>query len=365
MNRSRADAEPSVDAVAGVREVRVDARYVAAGDVVRGKILLSLPAEPAGRMTLRVSATRDVEVASAPDTATAQREPTASRSVEGAGGSEVPFSVSTRGILSGGVRVKAELLAEEGKEAAVLSAAWGAQVRVGVRRRVDLAGDWKPVEVEEWTALTHRPPQGWTLPQPEAVRLPGSLDAAFTEHFRGWVTLRRRVAWEAPPGLAPRFLLATGVQDGVLVSLNGAEVGEARSEKDIECTLTHWLEFHGKSRLGANNTKRNRNLMKDLDVLPLVAWPLAGALPAEGEAEVELRVRGTSSVFRRKPAYGIHGNLCLELAPAVHIRGVTFAPGAPMALRQAPYKPAHITRQNSCAIIMWPCRYGCTGSPQK
>jgi hypothetical protein len=317
-----ADAGPSVDA-AGVREVGVDARYVAAGDALRGKIMLSLPAEPAGRTTLRLSANRDVDVTSWPDLDVEPLEPTASRAVEGAGAFEVPFTVSTLGMLSGGIRVKAELHAGEGKEAALLSAAWGPPVRAGVRRRVDLAGDWKPVEVEEWTAFAHRPPQGWTLPEPEAVRLPGSLDAAYTEHFRGWVTLERRVAWKAPPGLAPRFLLATGVQDGVLASLNGAEVGEARSEKDIDCTLTHWLEFHGKGQLGENNTKRNRNLIKDLDVMPLAAWPLE-ALPAEGEAEVRLRLRGTSGLFRRKPVYGVHGDLCLELAPAVHIRSVTF-----------------------------------------
>jgi hypothetical protein len=129
----------------------------------------------------------------------------------------------------------------------------------------------------------------------------------------------------------PCFLRVSGVWDSVLASVDGAKVGEVMPVEDLD-VLTHWQEFHSQFKGEENRPKRL--MMADHDEYPPLCWPLPKALPAKGQTTVELKLRGTSGLFRKKPAYGVHGDLHLECAPAVCIRSVSFDTEKPSEARR-------------------------------
>jgi hypothetical protein len=88
--------------------------------------------------------------------------------------------------------------------------------------------------------------------------------------------------------------------------------------------LTHWVEFHS-PYTGPENEQRRMLFLAGGTEYP-VLMPLPEALPPEGEAEIELTLRCTSGGILGNPMvpYGILNDIHLELAPAVHIRSVSF-----------------------------------------
>jgi hypothetical protein len=305
-----------------IREVLVKTKYLTPGDKVEGVVRLNVPPGAPAEAKLALSALWDVEVPDSPRTASGRKlEKLNSAPLQGQQGEvELPFELSASGLLVGGVQVQAVI--ETGGDQPPVSSAWSAPIRIGVRRRVELAGEWAVTGVEPFKFEDRWRPKDWKLPENvKTLTLPGMFDPALTPWFRGWVTVKREVEWKAPEGLRPRFLRVSGVWDSVLATVDGAKVGEVTPVEDLDC-LTHWMEFHSQFKGEENRPKRL--MMADHDEYPPLCWPLPKALPAKGQATVELRMRGTSGLFRPKPAYGVHGDLHLELAPAVCIKSVAF-----------------------------------------
>ncbi|MGD0090013.1 MAG: hypothetical protein ABSE73_08840 [Planctomycetota bacterium] len=328
-------------ATAGAGEVRLDASYLVAGEKTKGMALMDLAPSLPKEMLLRVTLVREVDV---PDDATKQGGVSTATLLERpageqAGPVELPFEAAAEGMLCGKLHVKAELF--PGKDSAPLSVAWSAPVLVGVRHRLDLAGEWAVEKVEPFVFEDKWRPKEWKLPENvKTLALPGTFDPALTQWFRGWVTVKREVKWQGAggtPAPQPRFLRVSGVWDSVLATVDGAKVGEVTPVEDLDC-LTHWVEFHSQFKGEQNRPKRL--MMSDHDEYPALAWPLPKPLAAEGRATVELRLRGTSGLFRPKPSYGIHGDLHLELAPAVCIQAVSFDTEKPGEMRRFKFKLA-------------------------
>lgn len=319
-------------------EVRLDAKYLAAGEKSKGVAALDVPASTPKEAVVRVTVVRDVDVPDDPKAKAQTLTAVAAEQTLGekAGAVEVPFDVVTNGMLCGQLRFKAELLAA--KDAPPLALAWSAPLLVGVRHRLELAGEWTVANVEQFKFEDRWRPKDWKLPENvRTLTLPGTFDPALTQWFRGWVTARREVSWKAPAGSQPRFLRVSGVWDSVLATVAGAKVGEVMPVEDLD-VLTHWQEFHSQFKGEENRPKRL--MMADHDEYPALCWPLPKALPAEGNATVELKLRGTSGLFRPKPSYGIHGDLHLELAPAVCIRSVSLDTEKPGELRRLKFSLA-------------------------
>jgi hypothetical protein len=302
-------------------EVSLQAKYLATGESTPGMVRVALATRAPAGAKLLVTAWWDVEV-SADEKATARRtEKLAEVDLSGKEGSvEQPFEVKAAGLLIGTVRVKAEVLT--GDAAEPLAYGWSKPLPVGVRRRIDLAGEWPVTAVEPFQFEDKWRPKDWKMPQDvKTLTLPGTFDPVLTTWFRGWVTVKREVEWKAAGDLKPRFLRVSDVWDSVLATVEGAKVGEVMPVEELDC-LTHWMEFHSQFKGEENRAKRL--MMADHDEYPSLTMPLTKALPTEGKATIELKLRGTSGLFRPKPAYGIHGELHLELAPAVCIKSVSF-----------------------------------------
>jgi len=130
----------------------------------------------------------------------------------------------------------------------------------------------------------------WKAPAlPARIVQPGRLP--LDEGFRGWVTLKRAISWNASGDLQPRGVGVWGASDSARVRVNGMDVGETSPAEDV-AVLTHWVEFHCPFK-GPENERKRLLLIADGDEFP--HWlPLAKPLPAAGKAEVEMTVRATS-----------------------------------------------------------------------
>lgn len=328
---SHAAAALLLASAVGAGEVRLDNSYLASGEKTKGVALLNLPAALPQEALVRISVVREIDVpldAKAPAGSSTQvllEQPASAQ----AGRTEVPFEVAAAGMLCGRLHVKAEVLAR--KDGPAEAVVWSAPLQVGVRRHIDLAGQWAVTNVEPLQGLND-PPKGWKPPpNVKTLTFPGRIDSALTQWFRGWVTVRREISWPVPENAAdkqegllatlqPRFLRVSGVWDSVLATVDGVKVGEVMPAEELEC-LSHWPEFHGGLK-GPEN--RSKLLMKQgHGEYPGLTWPLPKLLNPAGQAVVEMKLRGTSDIYSI-PSYGIYGDLHFELAPAVCLQTVSF-----------------------------------------
>ena len=315
----RAGPEPQA-AWPTIQKVELDAAYVSAGGMVHGVVWLDLPPRLPSEARLRVLAVRDVDVPDGKRAAAGRRTAPLLDRPLGAGTREVRFDLSAGNMLTGTMQVQAEVLV--GKGTPPVAAAWSAPVRVGVRKRVDLAGDWTVASLKVFEGDVPQRPKDWKPPTPPAaITLPGRFP--FDEGFRGWVTLKREVSWTRDGDLQPRAVCVDGASDSARVRVAGADVGETSPVEDM-AVLTHWVEFHCPFK-GPENELKRMLLMAGGTERP-VRMPLAKALPAEGKAAIEMALRATSGgmLGQSKPPYGILNDIYLEAMPAVSIQSVSF-----------------------------------------
>ncbi|HEY3321133.1 MAG TPA: hypothetical protein VGP72_11755 [Planctomycetota bacterium] len=294
-------------------DIRIDSTYLVAGEKTKGVATLAtspLPKDASVRITL----TRETDVPSEPGakggtvTEEIANQPLADATF--------PFELTTKGMLTGRLRVLAELL--EGKNGPCLEMAWGPVINVGVRRRVDLAGDWSVVKIDPLLGDVRERPKNWVPPTPPATIVqPGPLP--FDAGFRGWVTLKREASWKDLGDLKPRLIHLSGISDSAVVQVNGQSLGETYPVEDM-AVLTHWVEFHSPYK-GPENAQKRLMLM-DLGVQDPVTLALPKAL--DGKGEIELKIRGTSGLFAQKPPYGILGEMYLAATPGIYIKNVSF-----------------------------------------
>jgi len=302
-----------------IRQVELGARYLAAGGVARGSVVLELPSGLPKETRLRVVVVRDVDVAEGKRDAVGRRADEILNRRITAGTREIPFDLSAGGMLFGSLQVKAEVIS--GKDSPALSVVWSAPVQVGLRKRLDLGGDWALVSVKVLEGEVPRRPKDWKMSTPPAtVALPGPFP--FDDGFRGWVTLKRAVSWKRDGELQPRLICVSGASDSARVGVDGADVGETSPVEDV-AVLTHWVEFHCPFK-GPENEQKRMLLIAGGSEWPSV-MPLPKALPAEGRAEIAMTIRGTSGgiLGKPKPPYGILNGVHLELTPPVYIRSVS------------------------------------------
>jgi hypothetical protein len=301
---------------AEVRGVRMDTAYLAAGAKTVATVLLDGDSPKDSRIL--VSIIRDVDVPDAAGGPAGRRMEELSNLLL-SGTAEMPIEITGAGMLSGTFQIKAEVMAPG--EATPSSVAWSAPVQVGVRPRVSLAGSWDVVRAEPLTFENKSRPKTWKAPAfDRPVTLPGAVTD--DEWFRGWVTLRRAVDWTAAGGARPRFLRLSGVSNSALARVNNEVAGEVQPVGELDCELSHWGEYH--SAFKGPDNKAARQMMYDASVRPPMVMPLPKALPAAGRATVEMKLRGTSGAFQKKPPYGIFGDLHFELTQDVFIKAVTF-----------------------------------------
>ena len=303
-----------------IRKIEIDAAYVPAGGAAHGVVRLDLLPSPPSGARLRVVAVRDVDVPDGRRAAAGRRtEEIVNRAVTAAT-SEIRFDLPAGDMLTGTMQVQAEVLV--GKDAAPVSAAWSAPVQVGVRKRVDLAGDWTVASMKVLEGDVPQRPKDWKPPAPPAaVALPGRFP--FDDGFRGWVTLKREVSWKRDGDLQPRAVCVYGASDSARVRVAGADAGETAPVEDV-AVLTHWVEFHCPFK-GPENEQKRMLLIAGGTEFP-VRLPLAKALPPEGKAEIEMAIRATSGgmLGQPKPPYGILNAIYLEAMPGVWIKSVAF-----------------------------------------
>lgn len=316
-------AMPGATRAAAVREVAVANRYVAAGEQVHVKVMVdgTYPA-PAGA-TLRVVEYRTVNIPATRAGLTGESsriifdKPLPEIPGIGAGTGAFSYEADAAGILAGKLRVKAEII--DPVSMAPLSSAWSDPIGVGFRRRISLAGDWDVTKIEPFSAAIAGRPKNWKLPETKSATLPGPL--IHDEFFRGWVTVRRDVKWSKTGDLQPRFVRLSNVTDSAAVTVNGVALPESRPIEQL-AVLSHWIEFHSKFKGEAN--AQTRLLFLDLWPQKQVKLALPEALAAEGSADIQIRVRGTSGSFRPHPLPAIRGDLHLDLTAPVYVKTVSF-----------------------------------------
>lgn len=348
---------PSEEAPQGVKEafpairgIVLDRSYLAAGEMAEGTVLLDVPAKAPKGLRLSIRLIRSEEVTDQPiKRELAPRAQGCGRSfarsvgmVRSPGGppdsqagttelllrrtvtretSEISFEVPSGKTLFGTVRVWAGLSTGD-RPGELLAEATSEEIRIGFRKRLDLGGEWTVTAVKVLDGDVPWRPRDWKAPAtPETINLPGALP--FDNGFRGWVTVKREITWKKEGGLQPRAIRLDGVLDSAKVRVLGAEVGETAPVGDV-AVLTHWVEFHCPYK-GEENEQKRMLLIAAGQELPVV-MPLPRALPAEGKAEIEMMLRGTSGGLfgLGKPTYGVHNALQLELLPAAWIKGVSF-----------------------------------------
>ena len=225
-------------------------------------------------------------------------------------------SFATKDVLAGRVRFNA-VLKENGKTVADSTGAW---VGIGVRERLDLAGEWTvksarpfPVELRDYKPELPEP-------LPESVAMPAALSKTPFAKFRGWLAFAREISWDAK-GKAPGRFVAEGVSDSVAVKINGVHVGEMLPESELADTLGKWRYFHGENRnpaiKGRDDARQLIDLITDFDAIPFFGAPLPEI--AGGKAQFEIELRGTSG-----RQHGIHGGMYLEMLPKTHFNDVAF-----------------------------------------
>jgi len=303
-----------------IQAVELDTAYVAAGGVVHGRVRLDVPSQNLRvAASLCVTALRDADVVDGKKPAGRRTEELLTKPVS-AGMTEVKFDLATGDMLVGTMQVRAELVA--GRDAPALAAAWSAPVRVGVRKRIDLGGEWTVAGVKIWEGDVPQRPKDWKpQPPPATVAVPGRFP--FDEGWRGWITLKREAAWKKDGDLAPRAVMVYGASDSAKVRVAGADLGETTPIEDV-AALTHWLEFHCPYK-GPENQEKRLLITTGGTEYP-VEMTLPKALPAEGKAEVEMTVRAVSGgmMGHEKPPYGILNGIYLDEMPGVWLKSVAF-----------------------------------------
>jgi len=281
--------------------VKLPATYLAAGEKMPGAVVLDdRAAAPAGAI-LRVTEFRQLDVSSSES-----NNPGASSRIilerpvtdPGANG-ELKFDVDSADMLVGTIHIKAEII--QPSQHGPVASAWADPIAVGVRKRVSLAGTWDVGKVEPYDYQAKNRPKD--------------------EYFRGWITVRRDVKWAPDGKLKPRFIRMSGVADSALVSVDGVALPETRPIEEM-AVLSHWIEFHSAFKGEANANTR----LLFLDLLP--QGPVKLALPAtphdDGKASIQMRIRGTSGMFRPRPVMGVVGDLHLEMTPPVYVKDISF-----------------------------------------
>ncbi len=235
---------------------------------------------------------------------------------------------NSAGILAGEISVRAEIVAAANQPP--LAIAWAPPVTVGIRKRISLAGDWAVAKVDAYDYPSNWRPKDWKAPAITTVALPGPITA--DQWLRGWFDLKRSVSYKTgDPQLRPRILKLSHINDSVVASVNGMSLRETRPVEEM-AVLTHWVEFHSPYK----GEQHEKTRMLFLDLLPQlpVSLALPQALPSEGSAEVELRLRGTSGMHQPKPQYGIHGDLHLDVTGPVYVKSISFDTEKPGEMRR-------------------------------
>jgi hypothetical protein len=296
--------------------VELKKAYLAAGEVARGVVKLDLPLHILPAARLHVVLTRRTDVAGGSrQTPGRSGEEMFNRPIA-AETAEVPFETSLGDMLFGTVQVEAEVVAG----GLPVSSAASRAVAVGIRKRLDLAGPWNVAGTEVLPGEMPRRSKDWKPPAlPARIVQPGRLP--LDEGFRGWVTLKRMISWDASGDLQPRGIGVWGASDSARVRVNGMNVGETSPVDDV-AVLTHWVEFHCPFK-GPENERKRLMLIADGDEFP--HWlPLPKPLPAAGKAEVEMTVRATSGGVMGLPVppYGILNEIYLDLLPPVYVKSL-------------------------------------------
>ena len=309
-------------AQSAIRSVTADCAYLAAGQTGNGTVSFTLAPDAPKDARVRVTLLRGIDVPDKPKGPTGvQSEVALEQPVTGAAGARtVSFPLTTTGMSFGTVRPTAELLVG----GQVQSTATGPAVPVGVRKRISLSGEWKIADVKVLEGDVPWRPKNWKLGAvPATVNLPGTLP--FDGGFRGWVTLTREVSWPKDGDLQPRAFSIFGASDSAKVRVNDMALGETAPVEDM-AVLSHWVEFHAPDQFKGLENEQKRMLLLATGNERVSLLPMPKALPAEGKAQIEMVIRGTSGAFMSLPImqYGVKNDLHLELAPAVSISGVTF-----------------------------------------
>jgi hypothetical protein len=299
--------------------VRLTATYLAAGEKMLGTIVLDDRVSAPTGAILRITEFRQLDISASEATKLgASSCIILERPVTDAGANdELKFDIDAADMLVGTIRVQAEII-QPSQHGAVASA-WAEPITVGLRNRVSLAGTWDVGKIEPYDYPAKNRPKGWKPPEVKDVTLPGALTR--DEWFRGWITVRRDVKWEPVANLKPRFIRMSGLADSALVSVDGVALPETRPIEDM-AVLSHWIEFHSAFKGEANANTR----LLFLDLLPQgpVKLALTAAPHDNGKASIQMRIRGTSGMFRPRPVMGVIGDLYLEMTPSVYVRDISF-----------------------------------------
>ena len=328
---SPAEPEKPTPKARSICEIVVASKYVAAGEDIRGKVILTEEGEYNSRVIIFIERWEpDIIIAGrrggrSQDEKTPGRPEIASALMRGK--REVPFAVATKDMVVGRLQLRAEYIRQEEKGDVVIATAYSDPIAVGIRRRIILDGEWHVAKVETLPCPVRGQPSDWKLPEVKTVHIPGGLDESFTSHFRGWVTVKRTIEWRAEPGdVQPRFLHVGRAFDSVAVAVNSIAIGETYPLEDKDISLSHWGEFHavrmwGEAMAGSQGLPLRLAIADQSPSTP-VSLPLPQPLPTSGKAEIELKIRAASGMFREKPTYGIFGDLFLELTSAIYINSI-------------------------------------------
>lgn len=316
-------------------EISLERNYLGFGETGKGTVNAVLTGE-GGDGKLKISCVREVAVPAGPVNAPLPVQPViqelATQAVAAsAPASAIPIEFNTGGMIEGTLRIKAELY--QGQSPDPVATAWSAPVKAGFRQHVELFGEWDVTSIKLFDYNAGNRPKDWKPPQPKTLPFPGGFP--FDEWFRGWVTLKREIAWKAPAGLSPRFVYVSGVSNSARIVVNGDDLGETFPVEEI-AVLTHWVEYH--SPFKGEENRQKRMLAADVDPLPPQTLALKKTLPPQGKAEIEVTIRGTHRQWRYFAPYGILGELHLEMAPSVAIKAVNFDTEKPGELRRFKFK---------------------------
>lgn len=305
--------------------IELERTYVTPGEPIPGRVVWTNGVR--GELELLADVQVQVPATAGARPAVSTLQPVCRQAVDGR--TPVAFAFKPDDALVGRVRFVARLLSDR----RVVLEEHTDWVAIGVRQRLDLAGDWTVAAIRPFPVTRDGKPPFVPATNPATLRLPGTLPSTpLTAAFRGWVTVRRVLEWPAG-GLAPGLLVAEGVADSLCVRVGGKVVAELLPETELDSFLSHWPYYHGErlysTLKGREDSRRLVQLLHDRDLLP----PLEAPLPPSrsNRMEIELELRGTSGIFRQAPAYGIHGALYAERLPAAHIYAITFDTAKPDA----------------------------------
>jgi len=163
----------------GIRGIAIDRTYMTADEKALATIAIdesmNVPVNATARFTLRVTLLGEAEVTTNAKTPAGPISRQLAKSALNAAVKDgaATVEVSLPGVLIGRARVKAEILAADGKQVAM---AQSPALEIGVRRRLDLAGDWDVVSAKLLEGEVPWRAKDWKLPKlPATVRLPGVL----------------------------------------------------------------------------------------------------------------------------------------------------------------------------------------------